>query len=395
MNKNDITVILTSGCTMNCKYCFEHERDHSKDDTMSFETLVNIFEKYQSLGENFNFHLFGGEPTLNKDALLKFTSYLESQKVFKSNFFIDIQTNLYNIDEDIYDIFRRLSVIAPCGFGVCVSIDGVSSIGNSNRIDHDGVNTFDVVRNNLAHLREKVPSAYIDTHSVISDANANEFTLLVQTLKSWCDDKIIDNFGMNWIDPDTTNMSITNESINSVVDQYWSNIQPTLIKDKYTEEMQSGFMIMGLDFYLPNIEEDPEKLFNVCGAGTKTTAYLPNGEEIPCHKYMDKRAQSLNRDIFDYKPNINDVVGEDSFKCIDCPLVFNCHTCIASNELYGGNINQKSIQHCKRWRYIMKTSLRYKLKYVQKLQLLALDDQRSLTQSLLETTKRIATKITK
>lgn len=396
MNNRDVTAILTTGCTMNCKYCFEHERDHSKDANMSFDTLKNIFEKYQNIGEYFNLHLFGGEPTLNIDTLHKFTLYLEErQSNFKTNFYIDIQTNLYAMNDEIYDIFRRLSVSSPCGLGICVSIDGASYNGNSNRVNHDNINTFEVVKNNLIHLRTEVPSAYIDTHSVISDANASEFTTLVKTLKTWYDDGLIDNFGMNWIDPDTVNMKINPESITSVIDQYWSNIQPILVKDNYTEEMQSGFMVMGLDFHLPNKNESVDNLFNVCGAGTNTTAYLPTGEEIPCHKFMDKRSQKIRCDVKKYPPKANDMVGEDGFKCMDCPLIFNCHTCIASNELYGGDLNHKSAQHCKRWRYIMKTSLKHKLNYIEKMQQLALDNQSELVNSLLEVTKITATKILK
>lgn len=383
MSKTDITVILTSGCTMSCKYCFEHQRDHLKDDTMSGDTLIQIFEKYYNIGTPFDFHLFGGEPTLNKEALKQFVEYLESYKEFNTCFFMDIQTNLYRMDEEIYELFRRFSVVVPRGFGICVSIDGVSTESNSNRIDHDGINTFDIVRDNLIKLKENVPSVIVDTHSVITNENAPHFTELVFTLKEWYDHGIIDNFGMNWLDADTVGMSISEESIESVMDQYWNNIQPILIKENYTEEMQSCFMVMGLDLYLNHEDDNVNDTYNICGAGVKTVAYLPSGEEIPCHKYMDKRAKLIDYDRNNYPPKMINMIGEDGFRCIECPLRFICQTCIASNELYGGYLNQKSINHCKRWRYIIKSALHHKLKWAKEMKLLVLNEQHALSDELI------------
>lgn len=389
---NDVTVILTSGCTMSCKYCFEHQRDHSKDSTMKPSTLIDIFDKYQSLGNPFDFHLFGGEPTLNMSALNEFVKHLEEYGEFPTDFYIDIQTNLYEVSAELYDALQRLSKVSHRKLSVCVSIDGISNNGNKYRVNHDGESTFSTVYNNLMHLREVLPNAEIRTHSVISDANAPEFTNLVLKLKSLYDDGIIDNFGMNWIDPDTVGVELSNETIDLVMIQYWKDIQPKLISDGYTEEMQSSFMAMGLDIDL-HYNKDLDDNYNICGAGSTMTAYLPSGEEIPCHKFIDKRASFTKINTDNYPPNVRKMIGENRFECVKCPLRFSCHTCIASNELYGGNLYQKSSSQCRRWRYLIKTALQYKLEWAKNIQKNVLDEQARLSNEILSLTTKVASRM--
>lgn len=364
---NDVTVLLTTGCTMSCGYCFEHQRDHSRDAMMSPLTFIDIIKRHVALGTKFDLNLFGGEPTLNKSCLKALILYLESNKSLETPFFIHIQTNAYAIDNEILEMLRDISILSPCGLGICISIDSTNIKGNTHRVNHDGESTWDTVYNNIVRIHDSVPGAYIDTHSVFTNENAPFFAQTVMTLKKMVDDKIIDNFGMNWVDPDTIGFDLSEEAVEIVLDQYWNIIYPSIKSDNWSEYTVSGFMVMGLDTDIP-LEDNPnDSNYSVCGAGSTSIAYTPDGDMVPCHKFIDKRAENLILDISELPLKKEDVSGDDDYSCIECPLKHGCQTCVASNIMYGGHIHQQSKRMCKRKIMIYKKMMRYKLQAQRKL----------------------------
>lgn len=364
---SDVTVLLTTGCTMSCEYCFEHQRDHTKDTMMDPSTFINIVKQHASLGTKFDLNLFGGEPTLNKPCLKALVEFLDSNKNLETPFFIHIQTNAYIIDDEILEILRDISILSPCGLGICVSIDSMNVKGNIHRVNHDGESTWDTVYNNIIRIHDSVPGAYIDTHSVFTNENAPFFAQTVMTLKKMLDEGIISNFGMNWVDPDTVGFDLSEEAVETVLDQYWNIIYPSIKNENWTEYAVSGFMVMGLDADIP-LEDDPnDSSYNVCGAGGKSIAYTPDGTMIPCHKFIDKRAENLTLDLSELPPKKEDISGNDNYSCIECPLKHGCQTCIASNIMYGGHIHQQSTRMCRRKIMIYKKMMKYKLQNQQKI----------------------------
>lgn len=386
---NDVTVLLTTGCTMSCKYCFEHQRDHSKDTMMDPSTFIGIIKHHVSLGTKFDLNLFGGEPTLNKSCLKALIEYLESSKSLETPFFIHIQTNAYVIDDEILEILRDISVLAPCGLGICISIDSMNIEGNVHRVNHDGESTWDIVYNNIVRIHESVPGAYIDTHSVFTNENATFFAQTVMTLKKMVDEGIIVNFGTNWVDPDTIGFNLSEEAVDIVLDQYWNVIYPSIKNENWSEHTVSGFMAMGLDVDIP-LEDDPSDIsYNVCGAGSKSIAYTPDGAMVPCHKFIDKRAENLTLDISKLPPKKEDISGDDDFPCVECPLKHGCQTCIASNIMYGGHIYQQSKRMCERKIMIYKKAMLYKLQNQQKILNEIISDNNILSDEIKDLTIKI------
>lgn len=386
---SDVTVLLTTGCTMSCKYCFEHQRDHSKDTMMNPSTFIDIIEHHVALGTKFDLSLFGGEPTLNKPCLKALVEYLESNKSLETPFFIHIQTNAYDIDDEILEILRDISVSSPCGLGICVSIDSTTIEGNIHRVNHDGDSTWSTVYNNIIRIHESVPGAYIDTHSVFTNENAPFFAQTVMTLKKMVDEGIIAHFGMNWVDPDTIGFNLSEEAVDTVLNQYWNTIYPSIKSDNWTEETISSFMVMGLDTHIP-LKDDPiDNSYNVCSAGSTSIAYIPDGTMIPCHKFIDKRAENLILDISEFPPKKEDISGDDNYPCIECPLKHGCQTCIASNIMYGGHIHQQSKRMCKRKLMIYKKMMKYKLQNQQKILNELISDNTILSDEIKDLTIKI------
>lgn len=379
---DDVTVMLTTGCTMSCAYCFEHQRDHSKDTMMKPETLISILERHIAHGNRFDLHLFGGEPSLNKACLQALVNYLSTHKDLPTHFFIDIQTNAYKLDNELIELFKELSILSPCGFGICVSLDSVVPEGNAYRVDHDKEYTWYTVYNNILKLRQLVPGAYIDIHSVISNKSAPFFAETVTKLKNLADEGLIDNFGMNWIDPDTVGFELSEEAIDTVLYQYWTIIYPEIRSKKWSEESVSGFMVMGLDDYISLEDSEEDKQYNICGAGSKLIAYMPDGNMVPCHKFIDKRAENLELDISDFPPKKEYIKGEFNYFCIDCPLKHNCQTCIASNILYGGHVYKQSDSVCRRKRMIYKKMMEWKLRKQQQLLDEIINDNKLLSEEI-------------
>lgn len=364
---NDVTVLLTTGCTMNCVYCFEHQRDHSKDTMMDPVTFINIVKRHVSLGVKFDLRLFGGEPTLNKLCLKALVEYLESNQNLPTPFFTHIQTNAYDMDDEILEILKDISILSPCGLGICISIDSMVMEGNVHRVNHDGEATWNTVCNNIVKIRKSVPGAYIDTHSVFTNESAPFFAQTVMELKKMMDEDIIDNFGMNWIDPDTIGFDLSEEAVDIVLDQYWNVIYPSIKSENWSDDTVNGFMVMGLDDYIPLEDSLTDNTYNICGAGSTLIAYTPDGNMIPCHKFIDKRAENLTLDLSEFPPKKEDISGNDNYSCVECPLKHGCQTCIASNIMYGEHIHQQSNRMCKRKIMIYKKMMKYKLQNQQKI----------------------------
>ena len=134
-------LIVTDGCNLRCKYCFEESPKSNKPFKamkMDEETLlkaIDLFAKTTALYGNPQkdkvIHLYGGEPMTNRVAVYKAILYikkLQTQKTLPDNCRIAIVTNGVLINEADAKLFAENNVT------VGLSIDGPASITDLYRI---------------------------------------------------------------------------------------------------------------------------------------------------------------------------------------------------------------------------------------------------------------------
>lgn len=143
----NITLWVSTGCNLSCKYCYEGNKVSSlmNEDTVdnTFVFINNKMAKQNDKHLSIQFH--GGEPLLNME-IIKYAT--ESAKQFYPSLSFSITTNGTLLDEDIVRFF------IDNRFDVSISIDGKEQAHNLNRLHKDGSGSFVDTYNGLTIARK-------------------------------------------------------------------------------------------------------------------------------------------------------------------------------------------------------------------------------------------------
>ena len=105
---NEITLVLTQDCNLQCKYC---DQIHSKK-SQSIENIIDFFKKIKikDLNKNLNLELFGGEPFLNKKLIQEIFNFLKKELTGPQRNLITIKINTNGTlwDKSFFKLFEFL-----------------------------------------------------------------------------------------------------------------------------------------------------------------------------------------------------------------------------------------------------------------------------------------------
>lgn len=156
--ENCLRLILlpTEQCNFRCVYCYERfrrEKMTAKTQAAIVKYIEDNIHKYNGLILNW----FGGEPTEAMDVIENLSvKLIDVCKKNKKAYNAGITTNGYNLT---YEIFKKLKKIHVTEYQV--TIDGLASIHNAQRVMADGAPTFDVIINNLLAIKNNCKSSAI------------------------------------------------------------------------------------------------------------------------------------------------------------------------------------------------------------------------------------------
>lgn len=136
------TFELTSRCNFNCKMCYVHDADCSRNKPLELTAAqwIDIAEQAEKAGTLFLL-LTGGEPLLRED----FNEIYAA--IAKMGFVISVNTNLSLLTEETLELFAH-----HCPSRVNVSLYGVS---NGTYADLCGAPAFETVAANIRKLQER------------------------------------------------------------------------------------------------------------------------------------------------------------------------------------------------------------------------------------------------
>ena len=157
---------VTNACNVACDYCF---RLDSENKYMNIETFKKVLNKLKEIGCK-RLAITGGEPTLHPN--IKEMINL----AYDSGFYVDLLTNgiLVDLDDPIY---QKISII-------CLSLDGVTDIGNQHREKVQTESTKKIIEQ---YKSKDYPFA-IKVSSVVTHSNYKE---MVELGKNVLNDKRI------------------------------------------------------------------------------------------------------------------------------------------------------------------------------------------------------------
>ena len=153
-----ITLQVTQGCNLRCKYCIysetnnKHQRSHSNKH-MSWETAkrsVDFLHEHSIDSDKVNIGFYGGEPLLEFPLIQKVIAYAHNVFEGKQVTFA-ITTNGTLLNETIIKYFEKENV------RLLISLDGPKAIHDKSRVFSDGRGSFDTVMQNFAKLKEIAP----------------------------------------------------------------------------------------------------------------------------------------------------------------------------------------------------------------------------------------------
>ena len=156
--ENCLRLILlpTEQCNFRCVYCYERfrrEKMTAKTQAAIVKYIEDNIHKYNGLILNW----FGGEPTEAMDVIENLSvKLIDVCKKNKKAYNAGITTNGYNLT---YEIFKKLKKLHVTEYQV--TIDGLASIHNAQRVMADGAPTFAVIINNLLAIKNNCKSSAI------------------------------------------------------------------------------------------------------------------------------------------------------------------------------------------------------------------------------------------
>jgi len=147
---DNLSIILTERCNLNCSYCYFPNRRHPKAiSEKSIKKAVDIFFCFPPSEKTILFT--GGEPLLKFDLIKKITSYIRSQERKKG---IVVSLNLFT-NGTLLDKRKSAFLIAN-KIGITISIDGAKQTNDFQRqfINNTKDSCFKKVKQNLDNLKK-------------------------------------------------------------------------------------------------------------------------------------------------------------------------------------------------------------------------------------------------
>ena len=158
-----LTLQVTQDCNFSCRYCLftkdnNVKRTHKKIN-MSWDTAKKsidfLWDHCKDVPE-VNIAFYGGEPLLNYPLIKNVIDYSTKKFEVKKVKF-NMTTNGSIITDEMIDYFAKFNV------ALTISLDGPQEIQDRHRKFYsNGLNTFDVVWNNVKKIRNRQPEWYND-----------------------------------------------------------------------------------------------------------------------------------------------------------------------------------------------------------------------------------------
>lgn len=145
---------LTSGCNLNCTYCYQDKRKKlNKKGYLTPENWQIIYKHFKQEIAKFNVKyfivdLFGGEPMLDDTMLQKIVTDLRNLETDKLKVKLVMITNGTLFTKDNIDFYcNNIGTIQ-------ITLDGLKDVNDKFRIYSDGSGSFDTITKNLRLIED-------------------------------------------------------------------------------------------------------------------------------------------------------------------------------------------------------------------------------------------------
>ena len=342
----EVTFQVTEGCTLACKYCYQHDKSPKR---MSFETgkeLIDmLFRDMQDEYYAIILEFIGGEPLLEPELISKLVDYWWYKCIMENHMWgkltrFSICSNGTEWDKpEVQKLIHKLGK----GLSFTVSIDGNKELHDSARVHPDGRGSYDEAIHAATDYEKQYPMYQIGSKMTIAPSN---IIFVYPALKHYLEQGKTEIFA------------------NCVFEEGWTNEHASLLY-KEMKKLANFKLENYIDTYISFFEEDffrplpKEDNQNWCGGTGKMLACSPDGDLYPCLRYMPTSV-GRNRNNYVTCGNVKD--GRDmglledmravtrrsqsTDECFNCPIAKGCAWCSAYNWESQGSYNKRATYIC-------------------------------------------------
>ncbi|MFH1830240.1 MAG: radical SAM protein [Pseudomonadota bacterium] len=271
----NLTVYLTTGCNLNCKYCQLHSQPGKSNKKIlsmkSFKQGINAFfsSYYSPDGVPRRVQFFGGEPLIEWPSFVKMVEYIrfceEAEKFGGEKVDIHVNTNGTLLTDEILSFLKKNNVY------LSVSLDGPQKEHDLYRKDLAGKGTYQKIIHNMQRAHE----IGIDV-TVLSVLGAHNLSGLPKFIKKIHDTCSVSFFGLNPIIGDDKwqkkfSVGKFREKLMKVIDQLLDidGVAVNPFHEQWEEFANDESMLAGQE----------------CISGTRLVLF-PTGHVAPCVQYV-------------------------------------------------------------------------------------------------------------
>lgn len=148
-----LIILPTEKCNFCCKYCYEtFEKGKMLPETQ--DSLIRFVRKNIMKFSSMDVRWFGGEPLEALDVIENLSNaFIGICRAAKRNYTSSMTTNGYNLTLDNFKKLYSLNV-----YNYQITIDGIRSTHDSQRVLRNGEGTFDKIVSNLADIKTNIKS---------------------------------------------------------------------------------------------------------------------------------------------------------------------------------------------------------------------------------------------
>ena len=331
---------ITNECNLNCVYCYANGGTYHSDKGIMQEAVLEqalniFFDRYNTIGV---IQLFGGEPTLNLNAIAYVGEYIE-QKLQRKE--IDTKPILCMTTNGMCSSEKFIALINKYNIKLTVSIDGPRNITNQTRLANTGNGVAAILEDNIMKLRARTgqPQSAEVTFTQLHVEQGIEVREVVKYIG--------ESLGITDVHVSPVSAEDGMEYKLKNRDSFLKAI-PEVIREK-----ENGYMLVNR--ILGNLRTRRTDR-HICQAGTSIYSVSSNGDIYPCFMLTDIEEHKLG--------NVNSVDREfwsgldspsnafrrfDKLKNEQCKDCFNntmCNGCMGINHFGTGDIFTTPEEEC-------------------------------------------------
>lgn len=140
----------TSNCQLGCGYCGQVHSKNTMSDSVTDKTIERIINKIQDKKyESLKITWYGGEPLLGYSSILKISNTLQEFTKSKGIYYSGVMiTNGLSLKPNIFkELYLKHNV-----YRFQITLDTTKEFHNKRRITKEGVETFDLIINNILNI---------------------------------------------------------------------------------------------------------------------------------------------------------------------------------------------------------------------------------------------------